>query len=163
MDHSGIDREADKTRIMGTSARDFFSLQQQAAVTRAITAAEHDTSGEIRVHIENSFKGGVLDRAAYIFRHLGMARTRHRNGILIYLAIKNKQFAIIGDKGIHKEVPENFWTHLHQEMLVYFRENRFDEGLIFAISETGKQLQKHFPRQAVDRNELPDEISFGND
>ena len=148
---------------MATTAREFFTFQEQAAITKAITDAENETSGEIRVHIENSFKGEVLDRAAYIFRHLGMARTEHRNGVLIYLAIKNRQSAIIGDKGIHKELPENFWTLLHKEMLILFKENRFEEGLIFAISKTGKQLKKQFPRQADDRNELPDEISFGND
>ena len=150
-------------KIMVITARDFFTLQQQEAITKAIADAEHETSGEIRVHIENSFRGEVLDRAAYIFKHLGMARTEHRNGVLIYLAIRNRQFAIIGDKGIHKYVPENFWTLLQQEMQVYFKDNRFEEGLIFAISETGKHLKKYFPSQGIDKNELPDEISFGKD
>jgi uncharacterized membrane protein len=156
--------ESDPERkIMGTTARDFFTSEQQAAITKAIVDAEHETSGEIRVHIENSFKGEVLDRAAYIFKKLGMSRTDHRNGVLIYLAVKKRQYAVIGDKGIHKVVPENFWKHLQHEMLKYFKENQFAEGLIFAISETGEHLKKYFPHQANDKNELPDEISFGND
>lgn len=146
---------------MGTSARDFFSEEQQRAITLAVSEAESKTSGEIRVHIENSFKGEVLDRAAFLFKQLGMDKTEHSNGVLIYLAVKSKKFAIIGDKGIHKVVPENFWDSIKEEMLKDFRENRFDEGLVKAIRSTGDHLKKNFPRLDNDVNELSDEISFG--
>ena len=146
---------------MGTSARDFFSPEQQKAITKAIADAEHKTSGEIRVHIENNLYGTVLDRAAFLFKQLGMSKTEHRNGVLIYLAVKSRQFAILGDKGIHKAVPENFWDTIKHQMLLDFRENKFSEGLISAISATGEQLKKHFPHHANDKNELPDDISFG--
>lgn len=146
---------------MGTSARDFFSQEQQKAITKAIADAEHKTSGEIRVHIENNLYGAVLDRAAFLFKQLGMSKTEHRNGVLIYLAVKSRQFAILGDKGIHKAVPENFWDSIKHQMLLDFRENKFSEGIIFAISAIGEQLKKHFPHHANDKNELPDDISFG--
>jgi len=148
---------------MGSTARDFFSREQQQSITKAIAEAEHKTSGEIRVHIENNLKEDVLDRAAYLFRKLGMSRTKHRNGVLIYLAVKSKRFAIVGDKGIHKAVPENFWESIKHDMLAYFRENKFTEGLVFAISSAGEQLKKHFPHHENDKNELPDDISFGKD
>ncbi|MCX6287419.1 MAG: TPM domain-containing protein [Bacteroidetes bacterium] len=146
---------------MGNSARDFFSPEQQKAITKAIADAELQTSGEIRVHIENTLKGDVLDRASYLFRQLSMNKTHLRNGVLIYLAVRSRQFAIVGDKGIHKVVPENFWDGIKHRMQGYFRENDFSGGLIHAISTTGEQLKKHFPHLENDKNELSDDISFG--
>ncbi len=148
---------------MGTAATDFFSRQEKEDIKQAIMNAELDTSGEIRVHIENTFSGEVMDRAAFVFRQLGMNNTKLRNGVLIYLAVKNRRFAIIGDSGINKVVPENYWNDIKSNMLNQFRENRFTEGLIEAITATGLHLKKHFPHQRDDVNELPDEISFGKD
>ena len=148
---------------MGIAAKDFFSKQDQDDIRQAIMNAELDTSGEIRVHIENTFSGEVMDRAAFVFRQLGMNNTKLRNGVLIYLAVKNRRFAIIGDSGINKVVPENYWNDIKSNMLNQFRENRFTEGLIEAITATGLHLKKHFPHQRDDVNELPDEISFGKD
>ena len=85
---------------MRKSARDFFSPQEEEEIRQAVMSAELDTSGEIRVHIENTCSGDVMDRAAYIFKKLGMNKTAQRNGVLIYLAVKNRRFAILGDQGI---------------------------------------------------------------
>jgi uncharacterized membrane protein len=148
---------------MGTTARDFFTAQEQEEIKEAIMSAELDTSGEIRVHIENSCSGDVLDRAAFLFKQLGMNKTELRNGVLIYLAVKNRRFAIIGDKGIHAVVPDNFWDDIKARMMDHFRENRFTEGLTQAIASAGIHLRKHFPRSKNDVNELQDEISFGKD
>jgi len=142
------------------TARNFFTQTQQEDIRNAILNAELDTSGEIRVHIENTCKGEVLDRALEVFNKLEMNKTESRNGVLIYLAVKNRKFAIIGDSAIHEVVTESYWDSIRNKMLNHFRENRFTEGLVEAISETGKQLRKHFPYQTNDANELSDEISF---
>ncbi len=142
------------------TARKFFTEDQQEDLRLAIMNAELNTSGEIRVHIENTCQGEVMDRALVIFHKLEMHKTANRNGVLIYLAAKNRKFAIIGDEGIHKIVPENYWDSIKNRMLEHFRENRFTEGLVEAITETGRQLKKNFPYQVNDVNELPDEISF---
>jgi uncharacterized membrane protein len=142
------------------TARNFFTEDQQEDLRLSIMNAELDTSGEIRVHIENTCQGEVMDRALVIFQKLEMHKTANRNGVLIYLAVKNRKFAIIGDEGIHKIVPENYWDSIKNRMLEHFRENRFTEGLIEAITETGRQLKKNFPYKVNDVNELPDEISF---
>jgi len=146
---------------MGSSARDFFSEPDQLEIRQAIVNAELDTSGEIRVHIETTCKGDVLDRAAFLFKQLGMTRTRQRNGVLIYLSVRDRKFAIIGDHGIHRVVPENFWDHIKEDAIRLFREGRFRDGLIVAIAETGEHLKKHFPYRKDDVNELSDDISFG--
>jgi len=147
---------------MSVSARDFFTPEEQDDIKQAIMNAELDTSGEIRVHIESVCKGEVLDRAAYVFHKLGMSKTQERNGVLIYLAVRNRKFAILGDKGIHKVVPMNFWDSIKSRMLDFFRDEKFSEGLIFAITESGSHLKQFFPHKKDDINELPDDISFGS-
>jgi uncharacterized membrane protein len=144
------------------SAKDFFTPEQKEDIRLAIMNAELDTSGEIRVHIENTFKGDVLDRAAWVFKELKMHETEQRNGVLIYLAIKNRTFAIIGDVGINQKTGDGFWDEIKRIMLNHFREARFTEGLVEAIDKTGEQLKKHFPYHREDVNELDDEVSFGN-
>lgn len=144
------------------TAKDFFTHEQKEDIRQAILNAELDTSGEIRVHIETSCKGDVLDRAAYIFDKLGMHKTQMRNGVLFYLAVKNRVFAVIGDKAINAIVQESFWESLKMKLLNYYREGRFTEGLIEGVTAVGQKLKKHFPYQTDDINELPDEISFGD-
>jgi uncharacterized membrane protein len=148
--------------MTGLTAKDFFTPLQQEDIRQAVMDAELDTSGEIRVHIENSHSGDVLDRAAWIFQELKMHETKDRNGVLIYLAIKNRRFAIIGDVGINKKVGEGFWDDIKTAMLNHFRDSHFTEGLTEAIRMTGVQLKKHFPHKRDDVNELSDEVSFGN-
>ena len=146
---------------MSVSAQDFFSTWEQNQIKTAIEKAELDTSGEIRVHVENLCKGDVLDKAAFVFKQLGMEKTELRNGVLIYLAIKDRKFAIIGDLGINSVVPEGFWDNIKKEMLVSFQKNEFCTGLCNAIEAVGEHLKKYFPYKKDDVNELKDDISFG--
>ncbi|MGB8490455.1 MAG: TPM domain-containing protein, partial [Bacteroidales bacterium] len=135
---------------------------EQARIREAIMEAEKETSGEIRVHIESGVRGKVLDRAAWIFRKIGMHATEQRNGVLFYLALKNREFAIIGDKGINSKVPDDFWDKTKDILQEHFRTGKFTDGLVEGILLAGKQLKQQFPYQKGDVNELPDEISFDN-
>ena len=141
-------------------ASTFFTREQQEAIVRAIGEAEHATSGEIRVHIETSCKADVLDEAAWLFRKVGMQKTVDRNGVLIYLAINDRKFAIIGDTGINSVVPLGFWDEIRDHMKQRFSENLFTEGLTEGIIMAGQQLKEHFPRTRDDINEITDTISF---
>jgi len=143
------------------SAKDFFTKEQREDIRQAVLNAELDTSGEIRVHIETSCNGDVLDRSAFIFDKMGMQKTEKRNGVLFYLAVTNRRFAVMGDKGINAVVHEDFWDDLKNLLLNHFREERFSEGLIEGIAMVGTKLKKHFPYQTGDVNELSDNISFG--
>ena len=142
-------------------AANFFTKEQKKQIRDAIARAELNTSGEIRLHVDNHCKIDVLDCAASWFKTLKMHKTELRNGVLFYLAVKDHKFAIIGDAGINAVTPENFWDDIKEEMLGYFKEDQFTEGLIRGIDMAGEQLQAHFPYQSDDKNELPDEISFG--
>jgi len=141
-------------------ASTFFSKEQQAQILASVREAENETSGEIRVHIESKLKGDVLDRAAWLFKKLGMHKTAERNGVLFYLAVNDKKFAIIGDAGIHAKVPDGFWDDISVLLTKNFKEGKFTEGLSEGILLTGKHLKIHFPHKKDDVNELPDEISF---
>ncbi len=141
-------------------ASEFFTKEQQAQIRSAIKKAEENTSGEIRVHIETSLEGDVLDRAAWIFKKIGMHKTESRNGVLFYLAVANKKFAVIGDWGINRKVPKDFWDETKKLVEKHFREERYSDGLAEGILLIGKQLKEHFPHQKDDVNELPNEISY---
>jgi uncharacterized membrane protein len=142
-------------------AQSFFEPDQEAAIKEAVLAAELKTSGEIRVYIEKKFGDNVLDRAAEIFDELKLQKTKHRNGVLFYLAVEDRQFAVLGDKGIHRKVPADFWDNIKEKMQDYFREGRFTEGLIEGINMAGEKLMEYFPHKRTDVNELPDEVVFG--
>ena len=86
-----------------------------------------------------------MDRALGVFKKLKIHKTELRNGVLFYLAIKNRKFAIIGDEGINKVVPDDFWESLKMDMLDAFREEKFTDGLIDGITNAGEYLKKHFP------------------
>jgi uncharacterized membrane protein len=141
-------------------ASTFFSKEQQAQILASVREAELETSGEIRVHIETSLKSDVLDRAAWLFKKMGMDKTAERNGVLFYLAVSDRKFAIIGDAGIDAKVPAGFWDEISELLKKNFKEGKFTEGLSEGIIKAGDQLKTHFPHRLDDVNELPDEISF---
>jgi len=141
-------------------ASTFFTKEQQSQILAAVKEAETATSGEIRVHIETSCSEDVLDRTAWVFKKLGMHKTADRNGVLFYLAVSDRKFAIIGDAGINSKVPAGFWDEIKELLLKKFREAKFTEGLSEGIVLAGTHLKSHFPYSKDDVNELSDEISF---
>ena len=147
---------------MSPTAINFFSAEEKQKIKEAIHSAELDTSGEIRVHIENVCSENVLDRASFLFNKLEMDKTKLRNGVLFYLAVKSHHFAILGDQGINKVVPEDFWEKIKEMMVTHFKEDEFVEGLTKGILEAGMRLKSHFPYQSDDVNELSDDISFSS-
>ena len=143
------------------SIQNFFTDNEKKQITDAVKAAELNTSGEVRVHVEGQCPEDVLDRAAHWFKTLAMHKTELRNGVLFYLAVDDHKFAILGDAGINAKVPADFWEDIKAHMLSKFKEGRFADGLAEGIRMAGEQLQAHFPYQTDDVNELSDEISFG--
>lgn len=137
-----------------------ISLASEKAVIQAIAQAEAISSGEIRVHIEQQTLTHAIDRAAVLFDELGIHQTAQRNGVLFYIAVGNRQFAVLGDEGINAKVSPQFWEGICAIMSGYFKIGNYVEGLETAIRLTGLELAKHYPRQSNDVNELPNEISF---
>lgn len=140
---------------------DFLSEADRARVKKAVQQAERITSGEIRVYMEEESPENFLGRAAFIFEKLGMTQTELRNGVLIYIAVKDKVLSIIGDAGIHEKVGDNFWEEIKENMLKHFSKGNYTDGIVEAVNSAGVALQHYFPSQADDKNELPDDITFG--
>ncbi len=143
------------------NSKEFLGKKNEKLIMEAIARAEGRTSGEIRVHLEDKCSEDVLDRAAWLFTKLKMHETKDRNGVLIYLSVNDHKFAIIGDAGINKVVPEGFWNEIKELMIGRFKTGEFTDGLIRGIELSGQQLKQYFPTQADDVNELSDEISYG--
>ena len=140
----------------------FFSPTEEARIVTAIRAAELASSGEIRVHVEVGATQPVLDLSARIFRELHMHETADRNGILILLAVDRREFAIVGDEGINAVVPDGYWDAERDILQAAFRRGDFTGGLETVVLQVGEKLKQYFPYQTDDVNELPDEISYGN-
>jgi uncharacterized membrane protein len=139
----------------------FFTAEQEQLIIAAIREAEGQTSGEIRVHLEKELIGDALNVAARVFHELEMDSTDERNGVLIFIVPSMHRFAIIGDKGINDRVPEDFWDEIRDVMQDYFRQGDFTQGVIEGVRRSGIKLREFFPRRPGDKNELPDEISYG--
>lgn len=138
----------------------FFSKEEESRIIQAIKAAEKNTSGEIRVHIESDCLDKPLVAAVATFEKLGMNKTTARNGVLIFIAPQRREFAIIGDEGINKVVPPGFWQEERNTLATHFKKGAFTEGICLVIGQIGEKLKAHFPYLKEDINELPDEISY---
>jgi uncharacterized membrane protein len=143
-------------------SKPFFTDEEQQRIVAAIRASEKRTSGELRVFVESrcSYVSAV-DRAAEIFFGLKMEKTEDRNGVLLYIAMKDHQLAIFGDKGIHEKVGTEFWNREVRKILGEFSKHHYSDGIVTILTEIGEALVTHFPYENEDRNELPDDIVFG--
>lgn len=138
----------------------FLTETAKERIVKAIKDAELNTSGEVKVHIEETCPtNDPTDRAKQVFQYLCLDRTAQRNGVLFYLAHGSHKFAILGDVGIDKVVPVNFWEGIRDSMRQYFLQEDFAGGLQMGIREAGNQLKKFFPYHQDDINELSDDIS----
>ena len=143
-------------------ADDFFSEKDKEMIVAAIRNAEKRTSGEVRLFVESRCRFiNPLDRAAEVFFGLKMDKTDERNGVLLYIAVKDHQLAVFGDEGIHQKVGEVFWQTEVAKMIALFKGQSYGDGLAGIVTEIGNALHQHFPYTDDDKNELPDDIIFG--
>ncbi len=143
------------------ATKDLFTPEQQQQIITAIRDAELATSGEIRVHVEATCPDGdPVKRAIQVFGTLGMHETQEQNGVLFYLAVTDRKFAVVGDKGIDQRVPAGFWDSTKDILRQHFTASDYVAGLAEGIERAGQQLKQFFPRATDDINELPDDISF---
>jgi uncharacterized membrane protein len=138
--------------------KEFLNQLQHDEIVAAIRAAEKKTSGEIRVFISRKVVDDPVAAAQKHFERLGMTKTHHRNGVLIFVAPRARKFAVIGDEGVHSKCGDAFWQELAGEMTGHFKRDDFTRGIIHAISKAGELLGQHFPNHSCDGNELSDEV-----
>lgn len=133
--------------------------EEEQLIIEAIVEAENHTSGEIRVHLEKLLDKDPITRAEEVFYYLGMDRTEYQNGILFYVAVDDHRFAILGDRGIDKVVPGDFWESIKDEVIREFKTGEHAKGLVMGILHAGQKLKEFFPVGDDDKNELSDSIS----
>lgn len=138
--------------------KEFINQLDEARIVDAIAQAERKSSGEVRVYVSRRRRTDPLAIAQKRFLDLGMTRTRHRNAVLIYIAPRTRQFAIVGDAGVHEKCGDAFWREVSASMTDLLKEGRFTDALVGAIQKVGDLLARHFPRDSNDQNELPDRI-----
>ncbi|CAM3982768.1 TPM domain-containing protein [Flavobacterium weaverense] len=144
-----------------SKVEDFLTSEEEQEIVAAICMAEQNTSGEIRVHIEKTTSLDAYDRALEVFQQLKMDQTELKNGVLIYVAVKDRNFVICGDEGINNVVKDDFWNSTRDAIVSHFKNGDFKQGLIAGIVNAGEQLQHYFPHLDGDVNELSNEISKG--
>ena len=143
-----------------TKAERLFSNKEEKLIISSIKKAEKNTSGEIRIHIDESSDSDCLTRAKQAFIALKMDKTKNKNGVLFYISAGEKEFAICGDIGIDKVAPSDFWEEIRDTVIDHFKKSEFVDGLVTGIKMAGKSLEKYFPYKDDDIDELPDEISY---
>lgn len=146
---------------MQDSVEAFLTTIEEQEVVAAIREAEQQTSGEIRIHIENTFKGDIETRALEVFSILKMQKTELHNAVLIYLAVEDKAFAIYGDRGINAVVSNYFWDDTKKAIQNHLKNGNRKQALADGVLLVGQQLKDYFPISKNDRNELSNTISKG--
>jgi uncharacterized membrane protein len=141
--------------------KSFFDKIDHDRIVAAIAAAENQNSGEIRVHLHHRKVTDPREAGKRVFEKLGMTNTAHRNAVLIFVAPRSRNFAILGDAGIHEKCGDDFWNKAAENLSAHFRDGKFTDGLVAAIEDLGRVLAEHFPRKGEDRDELPNEIDEG--
>lgn len=144
-----------------SNIQDFLTVKEEQEIIEAIRLAEANTSGEIRVHIEKTSKNDPFNRAMEVFHYLKMDLTKLQNGVLIYVAVDDRNFVIYGDKGINDVVPKDFWDSTKDIIQSHFKSGNYKQGLVEGIERAGKELANHFPWKHNDDNELTNDISKG--
>jgi len=145
----------------GPKTKEFFEGLDRAAIAEAIRRAEEKGFGEIRVHLHHGRAGDVRRSAERTFLRLGMDRTARRTGCLIFIAPRERAFAVVGDRAIHEKAGDAFWNGARDAAAARFAEGKFTEGIVAAVERIGEVLDLHFPKgtDEADTNELPDEVS----
>lgn len=137
----------------------FINQEEELLIIKAIENAENETSGEIRVHIENHTELKPLERAQEVFFQLEMDKTVLKNGVLFYVGVSDHSFAIIGDEGINEVVEDDFWECTKDVVIEHFKKEEFEKGLSNGIKRAGERLKEFFPKENQNPNELTNEIS----
>lgn len=143
-----------------TTQKDFLAKLDQNRVVDAIVAAEKETSGEIRVHVQPKARGDIREVGERTFERLGMTRTALRNGVLLFIASEEQRFAILGDRGIDEKVPAGFWDDIAARLTIRFKAGELTEGIVEAVRSAGEQLKQYFPRAEGDVDELSNEVNI---
>lgn len=139
-----------------------LTAAEEAAVVAAITAAEVDNRGEVRVHLEGQMPEGCPDplaRAEQLFGALGMADTRDGTAVLLYVAEGDRKAAVYAGPGVHGAREAGFWQGVIDAVAEGFGRGARAEGLVSALGQVGALLREAAPGDDTAGNELDDAVT----
>jgi uncharacterized membrane protein len=137
-----------------------LSPQDQQRLLEKIGQIENRSSGEVRLHVTDRRVKDTLEAARKTFTALGITRTRRRNGVLVFLSLPSRTFAIVGDEGIDRVTGPQYWESLRDTMAKRFSAGSYADGLLDILDRVEAVLVEHFPYEEGDVDELPDDISY---
>jgi uncharacterized membrane protein len=128
-----------------------------------IAEVEQSTSGEIRLSLREKrrFPDKLYqphELAVRDFEKLGIADTRDKTGILIFVLFEERFYDILADEGIYEKISDEVWDNLEAKLKDEFSQGSYVNGIIHVVKKMGEILSREFPRKADDVNELPDEV-----
>ena len=136
-----------------------LNKKEKKEIMEAIRQTEKHSSGQIRVHLKDRGAGDIFEEAKKTFVRLGMHRTAERNAVLIFVALNNRRFAILGDSGIHEKVGQDFWHHARDAMAHFLTKGELKNALLTGIGSIAVELKTHFPPKNGSVNELPNQVT----
>jgi uncharacterized membrane protein len=141
-----------------------FPRATLAAIERAIRESEAAHAGEIRFAVEGALDLIALlrgqtprERAIEVFSMLRIWDTEYNNGVLIYLLLADHAVEIVADRGVHSRVGTDEWTSICRQMERTLSLGQYEAAVVNGIHAVTQHLIRHYPRQAADINELPDQ------
>jgi uncharacterized membrane protein len=140
--------------------RNFFSPEDAGEILSAIVATESRTSGQVRVRVEHKAGKDPLANARAAFEAMGLKANAGRSGVMFYISVEDRKFAVLGDEGISAKVPEDFWKNIKDAVITKFKQKQYAIGLAGGIALAGEKLAEHFPREEGAPGDLPDGISY---
>ena len=99
-------------------------------------------------------------RAEVEFYRADIGTTKDCTGILLFLAIEERQAVVLADKGISTILPEGTWDDVLKLMLDGLRAGNCADGMTKAITKCGALLAASFPVKSDDINELTNKVRF---
>ncbi|MDR3606178.1 MAG: TPM domain-containing protein [Oligoflexia bacterium] len=135
--------------------------EKHSKIVASIAEAEGQTTGEIRVHLSRHWiEPNAFARATYLFKKFGMTETTHRNAVLLYVNLRKRKLAVIGDISIHAKVGQRFWDELMATLQVDLRSTYYENAISTAVLRIGQVLKLHFPLEGENHsNELPNIVT----
>lgn len=100
----------------------------------------------------------VMLTARSQFLAQGLQQTADRTGLLIFIAMAERQAVLIADEGIDAKVEQQVWDDTVTGLTKAAATGRLADGLVTAIGQCGNLLAQHFPPESQPRNQLPNRV-----
>ena len=98
-------------------------------------------------------------RVRRAFHEHGLHRTRHATGVLLYVALLERRFAVLGDRGVNEAMPPGSrWDDIVSGVTQALRNGDAVAGLADAIRQCGDWMGRALPLRGENRNELSDRV-----